>query len=362
MGKRDKEKKIRGHYLMKKTKLVSMVLAAVMAISFSACGAKTETPTTTTAPGASAAPTNAEAKVFKLGHIAAPNTAYDNFANKFAELVEKNSNGRYSIDVYPSGQLGVDRELMESLQAGNVDFTVITASDISSFVPDASVQDLPYLFSGWDHVEKFLASDVAQDFYKITDSVGMTTLALMPRGFRHVTSNTKPVNTPADLKGMKLRVAESEIYINTFKALGANAQAMAWSEVYTALQQGTVEGHENTAITIRDYKINEVQKYLSLTGHFFAFAALQMNADLLTGMSAEDQKLIRDAAAEASMLLGAEQRANEAKVIEELKSKGMVVNEVADKAAFSAMLDSVYDEFFKTIDRKFFDAIRALDK
>jgi TRAP-type C4-dicarboxylate transport system substrate-binding protein len=87
-----------------------------------------------------------------------------------------------------------------------------------------------------------------------------------------------------------------------------------------------------------------------------------MNADLLTGMSAEDQKLIRDAAAEASMLLGAEQRANEAKVIEELKSKGMVVNEVADKAAFSAMLDSVYDEFFKTIDRKFFDAIRALDK
>ncbi|MBW8383334.1 MAG: TRAP transporter substrate-binding protein [Youngiibacter sp.] len=350
---------------MKKTKLVSMILAAVMAISFSACGAKTDTPTTTTAPGtttAPATPTTAGAKVFKLGHIAAPNTAYDNFANKFAELVAKNSNGRYEIDVYPSGQLGVDRELMESLQAGNVDFTVITASDISSFVPDASVQDLPYLFSGWEHVEKFLASDVAQDFYKITDSVGMTTLALMPRGFRHVTSNTKPVNTPADLKGMKLRVAESEIYINTFKALGANAQAMAWSEVYTALQQGTVEGHENTAITIRDYKINEVQKYLSLTGHFFAFAALQMNADLLKGMSADDQKMIRDAAAEASKLLGAEQRANEAKVIEELKSKGMTVNEVADKAAFSALLTPVYDEFFKSHDRKFFDAIKGLDK
>lgn len=123
----------------------------------------------------------------------------------------------------------------------------------------------------------------------------------MPRGFRHVTSNVKPIYTPEDLQGLKIRVAESEVYLDTFRALGTNAQAMAWGEVFTALQQGTIDAHENTLITIRDYNINEVQKYVSETGHFFAFAALQMNSNLLNGMSAEDQELFRKAGLEAAL-------------------------------------------------------------
>jgi tripartite ATP-independent transporter DctP family solute receptor len=298
--------------------------------------------------------------VFKLGHIANPNTAYDNFANEFKRLVEEKSDGRYTIQIYPSGQLGVDRELMESLQIGNVDFTVITASDINQFVPDMAVQDLPYLFRDWDHVEAFLDSDTAQEFYKLTDDVGMTTLGFMPRGFRHVTSNVEPIHTPADLENLKIRVAESEVYIDTFKSLGANAQAMAWSEVFTALQQGTIDAHENTVVTTRDYKINEVQKYMSETGHFFAFAALQMNSNLLNGMSEEDQAIFREAGSEAAKKLGLEQKNDESSAKAELESLGMIFNEVEDKTAFAELVSPVYDKFFESHDRKYFDAIQAI--
>lgn len=341
---------------MKKRNSILVSLVLLVAMLLSACGSSNPPAAPTTQPGTNPP----ETKVLKLGHIAAPGTAYDNFANEFKRQIEEKSNGRYEIDVYPAGQLGVDRELMESLQVGNVDFTVITASDINQFVPDMAVQDLPFLFMSWDHVFKFLESNTAKEFAALTDSVGMKTLGFMPRGFRHVTSNIAPVNTPNDLKGLKIRVAESEVYIDTFKSLGANAQAMAWGEVFTALQQGTIDAHENTVITTRDYKINEVQKYMSETGHFFAFAMMQMNTDLFNSMSPEDQKMFTETGYEVAAKLGKEQQANEASAKEELESLGMVFNEVEDKQAFVDLVQPVYDKFLKDHDSKYVDAIRAL--
>lgn len=342
---------------MKKRMMFAVSVLLILSMLLTACGGNAAPAASAPAPSEPAA---TEAKVLKLGHIAAPDTAYDNFAKEFARLVEERSEGRYTIDVYPAGQLGVDRELMESLQIGNVDFTVITASDINQFVPEMAVQDLPYLFRDWDHVEKFLDSEVAQELFGLTDSVGMTTLSFMPRGFRHVTSNIAPIMTPDDLKGLKIRVAESETYIDTFKALGANAQAMAWSEVFTALQQKTIDAHENTVVTTRDYKIDEVQKYMSETGHFFAFAALQMNSNLLNGMSAEDQALFRQAGLEAAKKLGLEQKENEAAAKAELESKGMVFNAVEDKAAFEALMTPVYDKFLEEHSGEYLEAIKAI--
>lgn len=345
---------------MKKRNSILVSLVLLVAMLLSACSSSNAPAAGTPAAPAQPGTASTEAKVLKLGHIAAPNTAYDNFANEFKRQIEEKSNGRYVIDVYPAGQLGVDRELMESLQIGNVDFTVITASDINQFVPEMAVQDLPFLFMSWDHVFKFFESDAAKEFAALTDSVGMKTLGFMPRGFRHVTSNIAPVKTPNDLKGLKIRVAESEVYIDTFKNLGANAQAMAWGEVFTALQQGTIDAHENTVITTRDYKINEVQKYMSETGHFFAFAMLQMNSDLFNSMSPEDQKMFTETGYEVAAKLGKEQQANEAAAKKELESLGMVFNEVEDKQAFVDLVQPVYDKFLETHDSKFLDAIKAL--
>jgi tripartite ATP-independent transporter DctP family solute receptor len=334
-------------------------MVVILVLTGCSSGTTTTTAASTTSGGDGG--TSTETTVLKLGHIANPDTAYDNFAHEFARLVEEKTDGRYTIEIYPSGQLGVDRELMESLQIGNVDLTVITASDINQFVPDMAVQDLPFLFRDWDHVEKFLDSDVAQDLYSLTEEVGMTTLSFMPRGYRHVTSNVAPIYTPADLENLKIRVAESEIYIETFKAFGANVQAMAWGEVFTALQQGTIDAHENTIVTTRDYKIYEVQKYMSETGHFFAFGALQMNSNLLNGMSAEDQAIFREAGIEAAKTLGQEQKDDEASAKAELESYGMEFNEVTDKQAFIDLVQTVYDEYFETHDRQYFDAIQAIE-
>ncbi len=344
---------------MKKRNLILVSLVLLVAMLLSACSSSNEPASTSSAPEQSGT-ASTETKVLKLGHIAAPGTAYDNFANEFKRQIEEKSDGRYVIDVYPAGQLGVDRELMESLQIGNVDFTVITASDINQFVPEMAVQDLPFLFMSWDHVFKFLESDAAKEFAALTDSVGMKTLGFMPRGFRHVTSNIAPVNTPADLKGLKIRVAESEVYIDTFKNLGANAQAMAWGEVFTALQQGTIDAHENTVITTRDYKINEVQKYMSETGHFFAFAMMQMNTELFNNMSPDDQKMFTETGYEVAAQLGKEQQANEAAAKKELEGLGMVFNEVENKQAFVDLVQPVYNKFLETQDSKFLDAIKAL--
>lgn len=348
---------------MKKRNILLLSLVLVLSLMISACSNGNTVEDSSAEPNAqetNSQETSVETKILKLGHIAAPNTAYDDYANEFKRLIEERTEGKYQIDIYPAGQLGVDRELMESLQVGNVDFTIITASDINQFVPEMGVQDLPYLFMGWDHVENFLDSDVVKEFYEQTDSVGMTTLSFMPRGFRHITTANKPIYAPEDLKGVKLRVAESEVYIDTFKALGANAQAMAWSEVYTALQQGTIDGHENTIITTRDYKIYEVQNYMSESGHFFAFAALQMNPDLLKGMSEEEQRIFKEAGLEAGKNLGLQQKELEAAAKEELIGYGMEFNEVNDKQEFANLVKEIHNKFLESNDSYFFDKIQEL--
>lgn len=298
-------------------------------------------------------------RTFRLGHQAPAGTAYDILSQKFKEYVETRSNGRYKIEIYSGATLGNDRVLTESTIAGTVDFAVLTASDMGNFSKELEVQDLPFLFADWDQVFKFLKSGFAPEFYSITDSAGIATLAFMPRGFRHATNNKGPITKPADFQGMKLRVVDSAIYVETFAALGANPQAMAWGEVYTALQQGTVDGHENTIVTINDYKINEVQKYLSKTGHIFAFAAIVTNPALLAGLPADDQKLIRQAAVDAGLDIGADQLETENKAAANLQSGGMQINEVPDKQPFVDKMGPVYDNFFKTHNRRYFDGIKS---
>lgn len=339
--------------------LVSLILALSLFVTACSGGGGSSTPAAPAANG-SGAPA-AEAKVLKLGHQAPAGTAYDDLATTFKKYIEERTDGRYEVDIYNGGSLGGDRELMEALQVGNVEFNILTASDMGMFVAEMEVQDLPYLFTTWDEVFTFLDSDAAKEFYALSDPVGITTLSFMPRGFRHTTNNKGPLNTPADLKGLKLRVAESAIYIDTFAAFGSSPQSMAWGEVFTALQQGTVDGHENTIVTIRDYKIEEVQKYLSQTYHMFGFAAITTNPDFLAGLPEEDQEIIRQAAIDAGKDVGAIQQENELKATEDLKAAGMEFNDV-DLKAFQDLVQPVYDKYFETHDKKWFDSIKEAVK
>jgi len=297
-------------------------------------------------------------RTLHLGHLAPVGTAYDILAHKISEYVETRSNGRYRVQIYPGGSLGNHQMLIESMIAGTVDLSIVTASDMSNFARDLEVQDLPFLFSDWDEVFKFLKSDFINEFYQLTDSSGIYTLAFMPRGFRHATNNKGPINKPSDFQGMKLRVLGNAIYIDTFTALGAALTPMPWEQVYAALQEGRVEGQENTIATIKDYKIYEVQKYLSKTGHLFAFAAVGASPVMFNAIPIDDRALIRKAVIDAALDVGAEQLADEKEMEAALRSHGMLVNEIADKQPFVDRMNSVYDQFFLTHDRKYFDGIK----
>jgi len=294
----------------------------------------------------------------KIGHFAPPNTPYDDWAKEFKKEVEAASNGKYKITIYPSGLLGQSAALLEGLQAGIIQFAIVTTSDMTQFVPEFEVVDLPYVFRDWPHALKYLDSDAAKKLFALSDKIGIKSLSSMPRGFRHVTSNKGPIRTPADLKGLKIRVAESAVYVDTFKALGANAQAMPWSEVYTALQQGTVDAHENNIVTVQVYHFEEVQKYMSETGHFFAFGTLAASLDWFKSLPRADQDMFQKAATDSAKLLGIEQRNQEAAAKADLISKGMIFNAV-DTKPFEALMTPVYDKYFKTHNRVYFDELKA---
>ena len=301
----------------------------------------------------------AQVKELKLGHIAAPNTAYDNWAKEFKAQVEAGTNNRYKIIIYGGGQLGDSGPLMEALQAGNLQFAIITSGDASQFINAINVLDMPFLFRSWDHVEKFIASKTARDLLDLSDQYGLKSLSLMPRGYRHVTNAKFPITKPEDIKNLKMRISESPVLVEAFRAMGANAQAMAWSEVYTALQQGTVNAHENTIITTRDYKINEVQKYVSETGHVFALGTLMASGDWFKKLPKADQDVMQKAATNATYKLGLEQKASEQQAKDELIAKGMIFNSL-DTAPFVKAVQPVINKYAKGDVKKFYDAILAI--
>lgn len=299
-----------------------------------------------------------KSRTLYLGHLAPDGTAFDILAHKIKEYVETRSNGRYIILIYSGGTLGSHQMLIESMISGTVDMAVVTNPDISNYAEDLGVLDLPFLFSDWDEVSKFLHSDIINEFYAISERVGISTLAFMPRGFRHATNNKSPITVPSDFHNMKIRVVGNPTYMDTFSALGAKPQPMPWEEVYNALQTGSVDGHENTIVTVNDYNIYEVQKYLSKTGHFFAFATVIASPIMLGSIPEDDRDLIRKAAFDAALDLGEEQLAAEKEAAKNLLANGMLINEIPNKQPFIDKMESVYEHFFKIHNRKYYDLLK----
>ena len=297
-------------------------------------------------------------RTLHLGHLAAAGTTFDILAHRIKEYVETRSNGRYNILIYSGGTLGSHRMLVESMIAGTVDMAIVTSPDLSNYADDLGVLDLPFLFSDWDEVFRFLHSDIINEFYAITDEAGISTLAFMPRGFRHATNNRGPITRPSDFNNMNIRVVGNVTYIDTFTALGATPHAIPWEQTYAALQEGRVEAHENTIITINENHIYEVQNYLSKTGHFFAFAAVVASPITLNSIPASDQELIRKAVFDAALNLSTEQLAAENAALVDLQNNGMLINEIPDRQPFIDMMESVYENFFMSHSRKYYDLLR----
>ena len=236
--------------------------------------------------------------VIKLGHIAVPEHPYGKGADQFAKLVAEKSGGEIEVKVFPNSQLGGQKDLIEGLVFGSVDMALVATAALGQFQPQVSLFDLPFLFDDRPHAYRSLDT-VGMEIGKALEPRGIKLLGYMENGIRHMTDNVRPIKTPEDMKGLKIRVQTNKIHIEMIKALGASPTPMDLSELYSAMQQGTVDGQENPSAHIYTKRFWEVQKYASLTAHAYAPEPMLISMITWKKLTPKQQKVIQDAANEA---------------------------------------------------------------
>lgn len=292
--------------------------------------------------------------VIKVGHGGAPGDVLNQSVDVFKKYVEEHTNGRYEIQNFGASQLGNERDLIEGVSLGTVDMTLVTNAPLGNFVPEALFYDLPGLFKGLDHVHKVAESPIVQEMLK-EKLLGqqLRLLAVTDGGFRNITNNIRPIVDLSDLQGLKMRVQESPMIVATYNALpGVSPVPIPIGDLYSSLEQKIVDGQENPALLINDFKLYEVQKYLSLTEHSYFPRHLLINEKLWQKIPQEDQEIFLAAAKEMQAFKNDFYARENPKMIEQLKSYGMEVNEVSAefKEQFSALMrEKVYPEFYDEI-------------
>ena len=264
---------------------------------------------------------------------------------RYAELVKARTKGRVTIQIHHSRELGDEREVVEGLQLGTIQLTVTSTGPLGGFIPEMNVVDLPFLFRDAQHAYRVLDGEIGRSLLNKFEAVVIKGLAFWENGFRHITSSKKPVRAPADLRGLKIRVMENKVHQAAFRQLGADATPMAWGEVFTSLQQGLLDAQENPIPIIYTFKLNEVQKYVSLTGHVYSPAPLLMSKTTWDRMPPDIQKVMLDTAAEVATYQRGLIYEQEQKQLGELQRKGMTVIENPDRAAFRQAMQPVFEQF-----------------
>ena len=276
----------------------------------------------------------------------------------FAREVEKRTQGRYKIQTFYNGALGGERESIEAVQLGTQELAFSSTGPVPNFVPETQILDVPFLFRDKAHARAVLDGPIGQELLKKFDAKGFKALAWAENGFRHMTNSKRDIKEPADVKGLKMRTMENPVHITAYKALGIITTPMAFPEVFTALQQGTVDGQENPLSVIISAKFDQVQKYLSLTGHVYSPALFLMNKASFDKLSPADQQAFIDAAKEGTKANRAKVDEDDAKGVELLRGKGMNVDEKVDKPAFVKAMAGVEADFEKKFGKANLDRIR----
>ncbi len=275
---------------------------------------------------------------------------------KFGEELERLSEGRFSIRPHYDNALGGEREVVEGMSFGLIDMGISSTGPMGGFVDDFMLFDLPYIFTNPAHVYGFLDGEYGGALaQKLEEQIDVKILGWMENGFRHNTNNVRALNSPDDLAGIRHRTQESRVQVDTWTALGADASPMAWTEVFTALQQGVMDSQENPIPTIYDVKFYEVQKYLNLTGHVYSPAPLMIGATLFNSLSEQDQAIMLEAASTAVPVQREASQRMEQELIDKLEELGMVVTR-PDLAAFRQRVQPVIDEWKETVGTELVDA------
>lgn len=303
--------------------------------------------------------TSAAQTKFRFAHTIGAEDSQHLAVVEFAKKVAQRTNNAIQIDVFPSGQLGNDPKILEGIQLGTIDMGMTGNPFYASFAPEMNVLDLPYLFRDYEHVYKVVDGPIGQEILRAVEKHGLKGLGTVEIGFRNLTNSKRPVKTPEDVKGLKIRTTPNPAHLQAFRLLGANPVPMPFTEVYLALRTGTVDGQENPITLIDAMKFYEVQKYMSLTHHAYTVSNVVMNLKKYQELKPEYQKALHEALHEAVVWQRNYDRETEGKALAKMKAAGLQVEEKPDLDAFQKIVaDAVAEEYVKKFGRETLDKIR----
>lgn len=306
-----------------------------------------------------AATSSAQKVELKLGFVTAASESdpYYIVCKKWADLIDVYTKGKYKVNLFPSGQLGNENEMIKNLTMGTMDLGVITNAPTGSFIKNFMVFDLPFIFPNEKVAHAVLDGKAGEMLLERLKKMNIVGLGYAEGGFRHMINNVRPINTPEDTKGIKFRVMTTPIYIGLFQSLGSNAVPMPWGEVFTAVQQKVIDGLEIPIPVVYANKYYEVTKYLSLTGHTYS-PLIMMCSDLQwKKLSSKEKEIFRKAAREAAAFERAKMTEIITEVLNKIKATGMAVNEVANKKPFQEAVKPLYTKFESDIGKDVLEAV-----
>jgi tripartite ATP-independent transporter DctP family solute receptor len=299
----------------------------------------------------------------RLAHDLAPTHPWHQAALRFAEDVKAKSNNTLELSIFPSSQLGDLRELMELTQRGTLDFNINTSGILATFVPDANLFNLPFLFSDYAQAGEFYKSKAAEKIKASCEKTRIQCLSFMTTVFRSPMNSKRSIRTPEDMKGLKIRLMQVPIHIETYKALGAAPTALPFSELYTAAQTGVVDGFENAVGTLYTSKLYEVGKYLDTLPVFLYTNVLAMSPRTYEKLTAPQQKAILDSVPTFVASIDKAMLDFETTGLEAMKSRGVVANTGPfDLKSFRKAVEPVYAKYFPTLSNDIQGVVRQLQK
>ncbi|KGR77933.1 TRAP transporter substrate-binding protein [Ureibacillus sinduriensis] len=337
--------------MLRKNLFITLLLLAVMVI-LAACGGGSSEDNKT---ASGSAESNGDVRTLRISLGLNDQHPLYKGSEKFKELVESQTDS-LKVEIYHSGQIADDRSAIEMLQFGTLDITIPSSAPFVSFVPEYGVFDLPFTLTDTEMVDAVLQGEFGETLASKVESQGIVQLAWWENGFRQLTNNSKPINKLEDLDGLKIRVMENETHIASWKALGTNPTPMAFTELFTAMQQKTVDGQENPYPSILLEKYPEVQKYLTETNHVYSPFLFLFSKKVWDELTPEEQEIIRNAAVEAGEYNRELTRQTATESLEELK-KQMEFTKISDEelVKFKEAVQPVIDEYKSQIDSEIVD-------
>jgi tripartite ATP-independent transporter DctP family solute receptor len=294
-----------------------------------------------------AEPAVAQERVLRIGLLFAKDSQLGTGASRLATEIAKQTGGRYRIEIYPNGTAGGEVEMIRDVQLGHLDMGFITNAPFSGIIPEMGVFDMSFLFRDAGHAHRTLDGPIGDEYLAKFQKSGLIGLAWGENGMRHITNSKRPIQRPEDLQGIKLRVPQSPVMISAFKAMGADAQPLGFPALFGALQSGQFDGEENPLAVIVATHFEKVQKYLTLSGHVYSWAAVVMAPQVWNTFSEDDRRAFVAAAkaAGATSREAAAQAENQG--VDMLKKAGMQVVASVDRAAFEKAVEPANAEAAK---------------